>query len=146
MRGPRAVAVMLLVASLLSLAGDAAARKFQMSGTWVIRNGQVFIPLQFAKNPTPAPLGFHLSMGDLSGAYGFPNGPIPGAGGVSATGSAPGTLRIPRHRFVEDVMALIPLDGITLVQISTNFGIDPPFAAAPPAPPPRPPASPPSPR
>jgi len=114
------------------LAGDAGARKFQMSGTWVIRNGQVFIPLQFAQNPTPTPatFGFHLSMGDLSGAFGFPNGPIPGAGGVSAAGSAPATLRIPRHRFVEDAMAAVPLAGITLVQITTNFGVDAPFATA----------------
>ena len=32
----------------LGLAAPASARKFQMSGTWVMRNGQVFIPLQFA--------------------------------------------------------------------------------------------------
>ena len=33
---------------LLAPSHDAAARKFQMSGTWVARNGGVFIPLQFA--------------------------------------------------------------------------------------------------
>jgi hypothetical protein len=42
--------------------------------------------------------------------------PIPGHGGVSATGSASATLRIPAHRFVEDAMAVVPLNGVTLVQ------------------------------
>src|SRR5262245_53711419 len=131
MRGPRTVAVVLLVASLLPLAGDAAARKFQMSGTWIMRNGQVFIPLQFAAGVMDGPYGvIHASMGNLTGAYFFPNGPIPGAGVVTATRSAPATLRIPRHRFVEDAMALIPLNGVTLVEITTNLGIDGPFAAA----------------
>jgi hypothetical protein len=120
-------ALMTAVCLALSPAGDAAARKFQMSGTWVMRNGQVFIPLQFA---AAGMNGDHTSMGNLTGAFGFPNGPIPGAGGVTATGSAPASLRIPRHRFVEDVMALIPLYGVTLVQITTNFGLDAPFATA----------------
>src|SRR5215813_10251406 len=130
MRGPRTVAVMLLVASLLSLAGDAAARKFQMSGTWIYRNGQVFLPLQFASAIMDATGDtIHRSMGNLTGAFLFPNGPIPGKGGASATGSAPATLRIPAHRFVEDVMALIPLDA-SLEQITTNVGVDAPYAAA----------------
>src|SRR5262249_41620289 len=70
--------------------GDAAARKFQMSGTWVVRSGQVFIPLQFAAAGMGA-MGTIIpaSMGNLTGAYGLPNGPIPGTGGVMATGSAP---------------------------------------------------------
>src|SRR5262252_7980229 len=33
---------------LLAPNHDAAARKLQMSGTWVIRYGQIFLPLQFA--------------------------------------------------------------------------------------------------
>jgi hypothetical protein len=61
---------------------------------------------------------------------GNPNGPIFGSGGVTATGSAPATLRIPPHRFVEDAMALVPLNGVTLIQITTNVGIDAPYAAA----------------
>jgi len=115
----------------LSLAAPASARKFQMSGSWFVRNGQVFIPLQFAA--TAMGSGFqmtHLSMGNLTGAYGFPNGPIVGQGGVTATGSAPATLRIPKHRFVEDAMALVPLSGVNLLQITTQFGIDGPFATA----------------
>src|SRR5215471_12120977 len=87
---------------------DASARKFQMSGTWIYREGGVFLPLQFAQ-PQPTVIGnigywLDLSMGNLTGAMGFPNGPIPGAGGVTATGSAPATLRVPAHRFVEDAM------------------------------------------
>jgi hypothetical protein len=39
------------------------------------------------------------SMGNLSKGLGFPNGPILGAGGVVATGSAPATLVVPQHRF-----------------------------------------------
>src|SRR5262249_47984447 len=96
------------LAVALLLAPPAGAGKFQMSGTWIIRNGQTFLPLQFAA----AQMGMggttiHASKGNLTGAYGFPNGPIPGSGGVTATGSAPATLRIPRHRFVEDAMALV---------------------------------------
>src|SRR4029453_18208587 len=97
-------AVITVVCLALAPAGDAAARKFQMSGTWVMRNGQVFIPLQFdtASMGTTGGGIIHLPMGTFPRAFAFPNGPIPGAGGVTATGSAPATLRIPRHRFVED--------------------------------------------
>src|SRR5262249_27535728 len=130
-RPPRLAAVSApLACALLVLAPPAAARKFQMSGTWIMRNGAVFIPLQFAH---PGMNGFeiiHASMGNLTGAYGTPNGPIPGEGGVTATGSAPATLRIPAHRFVEDAMALVPFNGITLVQVTTNVGIDAPYGAA----------------
>jgi hypothetical protein len=41
-----------LAAAALALAlthsGDASARKFRMSGDWVMRKGAVFWPLQFA--------------------------------------------------------------------------------------------------
>src|SRR5262249_51621586 len=47
-----------------------------------------------------------------------------------ASGSAPATLRIPKQRFVEDAMVVIPLNGLELVQITTHFGIDAPFAPA----------------
>ena len=130
----RLVALIAALGILLPPNHDAGARKFQMSGTWIYRNGQVFIPLQFAAYAWNGTNFIHASMGNLTEARGFPNGPIPGAGGVTATGSAPATLRIPRHRFVEDAMALIPLNGITLVQITTNFGLDGPFATASPAP------------
>src|SRR5262249_33525447 len=114
---------------LLAAPGDATARKFQMSGTWVYRRGGSFVPLQFAAYAMGS-LGtfvLYLSMGNLTGAYGTPNGPIPGEGGVTATGSEPATLRIPRHRFVEDAMALVPFQGVsTLGQITTNVGIDAP--------------------
>src|SRR4029453_18197248 len=62
--------------------------------------------------------------------FGFPNdAPVPGAGGVTATGSAPATLRVPPHRFVEDAMAGIPLPGAS-AWITTNFGVDAPYAPA----------------
>src|SRR5215471_18760929 len=94
---------------LLAPTHDAAARKFQMSGTWIARNGSVFIPLQFVAGVMDGFRIIHASMGNLTGAFGTPNGPIPGQGGVTATGSGPATLRIPPHRFVEDAMALVPL-------------------------------------
>src|SRR5215471_15325071 len=71
----------------------------------------------------------HASMGNLTGALGFPNGPIPGEGGVTATGSAPATLRIPAHRFVEDAMALIH-HATSVDRTTTNIGVDAPYAAA----------------
>src|SRR5262249_27308043 len=103
--------------------------KFQMSGTWVYRRGTIFLPLQFVFAGMDGSHVIHASMGNLTGAMGFPNGPIPGAGGVTATGSAPATLRVPAHRFVEDAMALIPLPAISQT-ISTSFGVDAPYVAA----------------
>jgi len=129
----RAAGIALVAAALCCVlpARDAAARKFQMSGKWVYRVGRFFLPLQFATaikdsmGPT-----VHQSMGDLAGAFLFPNGPIPGQGGVTATGSAPATLRIPPHRFVQDAMAAVPIAGRSLVQLTTNIGVDAPYAAA----------------
>jgi len=120
-----------VVAAALALAAPADARKFQMSGNWVNRSGQVFIPLQFAGTAMgTGMLMTHVSMGNLTGAFFFPNGPVPGGGIVTATGSAPATLHVPNHRFVRDFMARIPLAGMTVVQITSNFGIDAPFASA----------------
>jgi hypothetical protein len=125
------LAVATALCLVLSPAGDAAARKFQMSGTWVARNGSGFIPLQFVAAGMDGSQFIHASMGNLTGAFLFPNGPIPGQGGVTATGSAPATLRIPPHRFVDDAHALLGLlCGVTLVQVSTNFGVDAPYASA----------------
>jgi hypothetical protein len=115
----------------LALAPDAGARKFQMSGSWILRNGSTFVPLQWASTAMggAGPMN-HASMGNLTSAIGTPNGPVPGEGGVTATGSAPATLRIPPHRFVQDAMAAVALNGITLVQLTTNVGVDGPHAAA----------------
>src|SRR5262245_66003697 len=111
-RAGLALAALWLAGSLV--AADASARKFQMSGTWVYRTGSAFLPLQFAalaKDATGNPI--NASMGDLSEAFGTPNGPIPGEGVVTAIGSAPATLRVPPHRFVEEAMTLVPLGGGT---------------------------------
>jgi hypothetical protein len=130
-RRPLAVALALALGLALAPAADASARKFQMSGSWVMRNGSRFYPLQFAATAMGTGMQTtHASMGDLTAALGTPNGPIPGGGGVTATGSAPATLRVPLHRFVQDAMAAVPLSGVSLAQITTNFGIDAPFAAA----------------
>ena len=128
--GLAAVVAVALIAGL-AFATPASARKFKMSGNWFIRNGQVFIPLQFAAtvmSTTMQPV-VHASMGNLTGAFHFPNDVIPGSGGVTAGGSAPASLMLPKHRFVEAVMAAVPLNGVTLAQITTNFGIDAPFQA-----------------
>src|SRR5215831_3227667 len=55
---PRGLAIALALA-ILALPQSAGAKKYQMSGSWFIRNGQVFIPLQFALSPTIT----HHSMG-----------------------------------------------------------------------------------
>jgi hypothetical protein len=122
---------------LLAPSHDASARRFQMSGTWVYRIGTgVFLPLQFASPAGTTISGNALvrvgiSMGNLTEALGFPNGPIPGEGGVTATGSAPATLRIPPHRFVEDAMAKLHVPALTSPDwILSSVGIDAPYAAA----------------
>src|SRR5262245_3308009 len=136
----RLVALVTGFTLMLAPTHDAAARKFQMSGNWVMRNGQVFLPLQFAATAggilgkpsmsvTPRPK-MHISMGNLTGAFLFPNGAIPGAGVVTALGSGPATLRVRPNLFSEDARALIGLAGIDLGQITTHVGIRAPFATA----------------
>jgi hypothetical protein len=53
----------------VALAAPANARKFQMSGHWVIRNAGIFLPLQFAATV----MGVKPSMGSLTLAFGFAN-------------------------------------------------------------------------
>ena len=103
--------------------GDASARKFQMSGSWEMRRGGVFLPLQFATSPNPG-------TGGPPPVMSFPNGPVLGVGGVSATGSAPATLRVPRHRFGEEFTAKIPIGPRPLVQITTGLTPDGPATTA----------------
>jgi len=114
------------VVGLLALAtvADAGARRFQMSGSWEVRRGQVFVPLQFGL--TKGGIGMTL----LTMGKGTPNGPVLGMGGVTATGSAPATLQVPRHRFGGNFSARFPFPGLTLVQITTMFDADGPVAPA----------------
>ena len=127
----RLAAVSVALALGLAIAAPADARKFQMSGTWIARTGGIFVPLQFALTAMGSGGQLtHVSMGDLGYALGFPNGPIPGQGVVTGTGSAPATLRIPAHRFVEDAMTLVPCGSCFFMQVTTNVGIDAPYAAA----------------
>src|SRR5215510_301917 len=89
------VAVMGAALMALTLATPASARKFQMSGTWFARNGGVFIPLQFAATFMGS-MGsrLNLSMGNLTGAFGFPNGAPPGSGAVTASGTSPASIMV----------------------------------------------------
>ena len=71
------VAVMGAALVALTLATPASARKFQMSGSWFVRNGQVFIPLQFAAAGMDMTGNtIHASMGNLTVAFFFPNGRV----------------------------------------------------------------------
>ena len=45
--------------AMLALPESESAKQYQMSGRWFMRNGQVFIPLQFPRTPT----GLRASMG-----------------------------------------------------------------------------------
>ncbi len=117
------------LALLLALPSAASARKLQMSGTWALRTGQLFVPFQFARTLQGNQMTM-TSMGNLSKGFSFPFGPIPGAGIVTATGSAPQALEIPRHRFVMNGGAAVPLYGITVVQITTMLVIDAPHETA----------------
>jgi len=119
----------LILASTALLAASADARKFQMTGTWAMRRGGVFVPLQFAMELMGG-RKTHTSAGNLSKGFFFPNGPVPGLGGVTATGSAPATLVVPRHRFGGTFSTLLPLRGVTFVQLTTMFDADGPAAPA----------------
>jgi hypothetical protein len=65
---------------------------------------------------------------------GMPNGPVLGSGNVSATTAmtmGPGRkLTIPRHRFKKKTNLLLPLNGLNLLQITSNFTFDGPRAKA----------------
>jgi hypothetical protein len=118
------------LAVVLAFAGPASARKYQMSGTWLMRRGQLFLPLQFAATGGGSQMT-HLSMGLFTEAPFSPPGQVVSdVGGVTAAGASPATLRIPRHRFVREHRVTIPLDGSMLVQITTRIGIDAPRATA----------------
>jgi hypothetical protein len=101
------------LAVALGLASQASAVQYQMDGTWEMRRGQVFIPLQFGKLGSPRP----------TSGYGFPNGPIQEipAAVVAAAGTSNGTITVPQYVFAGKFAAAVPLAGVTLVQITTNF-------------------------
>jgi hypothetical protein len=114
---------------VLAIASPASAKKFQMSGTWMMRKGQTFIPLQFASPATPM---VHVSMGNWTSAT-PPQAAqlVIGLGGVDASVVAgPDPLKIPKHRFVSNHMATLPLIGTMLVQITSMFQVDAPYNTA----------------
>ena len=104
MRRSRLEAVLVLALVLFG-AGSADARVFQMSGQWRADFGTYGLPL----NP-----GF-----------------APGMGLVTATGSAPAHLTVKPGRFAESAPGtVLPLAGMTLVQLSTMFDVMGPQATA----------------
>jgi hypothetical protein len=127
----RASAVGAALALILAFPAPALAKKFQMSGTWIMRKGQTFIPLQFAQSAGGSQMT-HVSMGNLTEAQTFfPPQIIADVGGVTTSGAvAPKTLKIPKHRFVDNYGVVLPLFGSMLVQITTMFAIDAPFQSA----------------
>jgi len=107
----------------VGIASDSAARRFRMSGSWDMRRGGVFLPLRFPPTTSTWP-------GTGGPPPPFPNGPVLGMGGVTATGSGPATLVVPQHRFGGMFSTRLPLAGITLVQLTTMLVADGPAAAA----------------
>ena len=129
---------------VLALAAPASAGKFQMSGTWLMRKGQAFIPLQFGGNAGGTQMT-HVSMGSWTEAPFFPTGTAMGGMSslaqvvkennvVTTTGfmgsMTPGTLMIRQHRFQQDQFAVIPLSGVNLIQITSMFQVDAPYNTA----------------
>jgi hypothetical protein len=109
----------------LALAAPADARKFQMSGTWMMRRGASFIPIQLGG------CCLHVSMGHFTEAPFDPPGQVLSAvAGATATGASPATVELAKHRFVRSQPVHFPLLGTMLVQIATTFGIDAPYATA----------------
>jgi hypothetical protein len=130
MRGLSKLGCLAGTAWFLALAGPASARKFQMSGTWQVRQGGVFVPFQFALPAGGTPMDF-VSMGSWTEAlFDPPRQVVSDAGPVTATGSAPAALRIPKHRFVRSHDAMIALSGLMIIQITTMLAIDAPYETA----------------
>jgi hypothetical protein len=133
--GQRGCVLAIGIGLVLAVAPPAPAKKFQMSGTWIMRKGEFFLPFQFASRAVQSQN--FVSMGNLTEAIMTPTGglEVPGqllqdVGGVTATGVAPQTLRIPKHRFVKDFGIAQPLVGTMVVQITTMIGIDAPADTA----------------
>src|SRR5262245_7150340 len=120
----------ILAAALLLavLAAPADARKFQMSGTWMMRKGQTFVPLQFASLKQPG--ADWISMGLWTEAVFSAKQVVSDVGGANATGAGPARVRIPKHAWVRNYGKIEPLFGTMLVQITSMFAIDAPHAAA----------------
>jgi hypothetical protein len=132
-----------LVLLVFALAAPASARQFQMSGTWLVRQGHAFLPLQFGGNAGGSQMT-HVSMGSWTEAPFFPTGTPDGgmsslaqvvrdSGVVTATGSAPAVLRIPRSHWKRDHGALIPVHpggGFGPLQITTMLAVDASYATA----------------
>ena len=115
---------------VLAIASPASAKQFQMSGTWMMRKGQTFIPLLDPSFATP---GVHKSMGNWT------ESPTPPASQViqdmnvitANTAAAPNALKIGKHRFQQVFSELVhPLIGTMLVQITSMFVVDAPFNTA----------------
>jgi hypothetical protein len=124
-----------LLTLVVALAAPAGARKFQMSGSWIVRWGSLFWPFQFARSlqTQQPPIRVWVSMGNLTGGIGFPNGPAQGMGGVTATGSAPAALRVPKGRFGGHYSTRVPFwcgGNTTLAQIATMATVSAPHTPA----------------
>ena len=126
---------------VLALAAPAGATKFKMNGTWLMRKGQSFIPLQFHATPP------HVSMGSWTEAPWFPTmTPMGGMSmyaqvidengvAVDQTGTMdPLTIKVRARTIKDNFLAAIPLIGSTmgakLLQITSNFEISAPFQPA----------------
>jgi len=113
---------------VLAVASPASAMKFQMSGTWLMRKGQTFIPLQFASSVGGGQMT-HISMGNWTEASPpAASQVVMGSGVVTAnTTVLPNPLKIKKHRFLANPAQTLPLVGTMLVQITSMFVVDAPF-------------------
>jgi hypothetical protein len=123
-----------LVALGLTLASAAGAKQFNVTGSWVIREGNSFLPLQFPQTAVSMAMTWHATGTSAQGgplnAVGFPNGPVVGSGVVTASGGTT-SIMLPQglfHSFPSTVLPLYPITGV--VQISTMFEVLAPFEAA----------------
>jgi hypothetical protein len=118
------------VALGLAVASPASAKQFNMTGSWTIRNGQTFIPLQFALTAVTMGMTFHVTGTNAAGGplkgINFPNGPVIGNGVVDANAN---TIMVPQDIFISSPPTVLPLSRPN-IQITTMFGVDAPYAAA----------------
>jgi hypothetical protein len=111
---------------VLALAAPASARRYAMNGTWHMRKGQSFIPLQFAG------LTVNVSMGSWTEAPFSPSGQVITEVDARATqsGSSPATLMVRKRSIRHNPSAVIPLLGPGLIQITSMFEIAAPYSNA----------------
>ena len=117
----RVVMVGVALAVALAAGGQASAKKLKLTGEYRIRNGPIFLPVQFAGYNLPTGQPWGLSHTSEVG-FNFPNGPIPLNGFAEVmSGGAAASITIQAHEAgVFHGSTFIPVPGPTFFGLKSS--------------------------